>query len=64
MDRMVQAGVVPITAGVLQGELQRDWARTETVPGLGAILAEHGGNVGIAYAWEVQLLNSAQQTKK
>lgn len=64
MDRMVQAGVIPITAGVLQGELQRDWARTETVPGLAAILAEHGGNVGIAYAWEVQLLNSAQQNKK
>ncbi|OQP62270.1 hydrolase [Niastella populi] len=64
MDRMVQAGVIPITAGVLTGELQRDWARTETVPGLAAILAEHGGNVGIAYAWEVQLLNSSQQNKK
>lgn len=64
MDRMVQAGVIPITAGVLTGELQRDWARTETVPGLAEILAVHGGNVGIVYAWEVQLLNSAQQKKK
>lgn len=64
MARMIQAGVVPITAGVLTGELQRDWARTETVPGLADILAVHGGNVGIAYAWEVQLLNSAQQNKK
>jgi nicotinamidase-related amidase len=64
MARMIQAGAIPITAGVLQGELQRDWARTETVPGLAEILAMHGGNVGIAFAWEVQLLNSAQQNKK
>jgi nicotinamidase-related amidase len=64
MARMIQAGAIPITAGVLQGELQRDWARTETVPGLAEILAIHGGNVGIAFAWEVQLLNSAQQNKK
>src|SRR5580692_11899594 len=32
--RMVQAGVVPITWMALLGEWQRDWARTDTVPGL------------------------------
>lgn len=64
MERMIQAGVVPITCGVLSGELQRDWARTETVAGLAAILADHGGAVGTSFAWEVQLLNSAQQKKK
>jgi nicotinamidase-related amidase len=34
MDRVVQAGAQPITWASLAGELQRDWARVETVPQL------------------------------
>lgn len=64
MDRMVQAGVIPITYDVLQAELQRDWKRTETAGGLADILLQHGGSLGTSYAWELQLLNSAQQNKK
>ncbi|TBO44446.1 hydrolase [Pedobacter kyonggii] len=56
MLRMIQAGVVPITAGVFQAELQRDWARTETANKLGPILIEHGGSTGTSFAWELQLL--------
>ncbi|HLQ36495.1 MAG TPA: hydrolase [Planctomycetota bacterium] len=56
--RMVQAGAVPITWTVLASELQRDWARTDTVPGLVEMLVEHMGNVGTSFTWEQQLLNT------
>jgi nicotinamidase-related amidase len=54
--RMVQAGGVPVTWMAVGGELQRDWARQQTVPGLADVLAQHGGGSGIAFAWEMQLL--------
>jgi hypothetical protein len=38
------------------GELQRDWARESTVPGVAEILVQHGGDTGVAFAWETQLL--------
>ena len=56
--RMVQAGAVPITWTVLQAELQRDWARTATVPAVARMLVEHMGNVGTSFTWEQQLLNT------
>jgi nicotinamidase-related amidase len=56
VQRMIQAGAVPITWTVLASELQRDWARTDTVPGLAAMLVEHMGNVGTSLTWEQQLL--------
>lgn len=55
IQRMIQAGVTPITWNVFTAELQRDWARTETAAALGATL-EHMGNVGTNYMWEQQLL--------
>lgn len=54
--RMVQAGAVPITWTVFASELQRDWARTSTVPALGEWLVDHMGNVGTSLTWEQQLL--------
>ncbi len=57
--RMVQAGAVPITWMAVLAEWQRDWARAETAGPMTEVLAEHGGGTGIAYAWEIQLLNSA-----
>ena len=56
VQRMIQAGAVPITWTVFASELQRDWARTDTVPGLAAMLVEHMGNVGTSLTWEQQLL--------
>lgn len=57
--RMVQAGAIPITWTVFASELQRDWARQETVPGLAKMLIEHMGNVGTSFQWEQQLLATA-----
>jgi nicotinamidase-related amidase len=58
--RMIQAGAVPITWTVFASELQRDWARTATVPELTKMLIEHMGNVGTSFIWEQQLLATAQ----
>jgi nicotinamidase-related amidase len=56
ITRMVQAGAVPITWTVFGSELQRDWARTETVAVLAEMLVGHMGNVGTSLLWEGQLL--------
>jgi nicotinamidase-related amidase len=56
VDRMVQAGVTPITWLAVVSEWQRDWAREETAQGLGASVLEHAGGSGVAFAWELQLL--------
>lgn len=56
IQRMIMAGVVPITWGVFGAELQRDWARTDTVPELANTLIDHSGNVGTSLLWEWQLL--------
>jgi hypothetical protein len=58
VSRMVQAGAVPITWTVFGAELQRDWAREETVPALAQTLFDHMGNVGTSLRWEQQLLGS------
>ena len=60
--RMIQAGAVPITWGVFSAELQRDWARTESVPALADILFDHSGNVGTSLRWELQLLATPVQS--
>lgn len=56
IQRMVQAGAVPLTWTVFASELQRDWARTATVPALAEMLVQHMGNVGTSLTWELQLL--------
>jgi nicotinamidase-related amidase len=61
--RLVQAGAVPITWMAVLCEWQRDWAREETAAGLSNVLLEHGGATGVAFAWEMQLLASAQKAQ-
>jgi len=58
MQRMVQAGAVPMTWLAVGAELQRDWAREATVPGLADLLVQHGGGTGVAFVWEMQLLST------
>ncbi len=52
MDRMVQAGVRPMTSLQYLLELQRDWARTDTYDLTTGIAKRHGGGygLGIIYA--------------
>jgi len=63
IERMVAAGCMPITWTVFGSELQRDWARTATVPGLAQMLLEHMGNVGTSLSWEQQLLSTPRDSK-
>ena len=56
IHRMIQAGVTPITWNVFAAELQRDWARTDTIPGISQALIDHAGNIGLNAIWEQQLL--------
>jgi nicotinamidase-related amidase len=56
--RMTAAGAVPMTWLAVASEWQRDWAREDTVPALAEVLAAHGGGSGVAFAWEMQLLNA------
>ncbi|MGA0611746.1 hydrolase [Caldimonas sp. KR1-144] len=52
IDRMVQAGVRPMTSLQYMLELQRDWARTETYDMTTGIAKKYGGayGLGIIYA--------------
>jgi nicotinamidase-related amidase len=53
MDRIVQAGAVPVTAIQVLLEFQRDWARKETYNDVMAIVKEHCGayGQGVEYAY-------------
>ena len=52
MQRMIQAGVQPMTSLQYMLELQRDWARTETYEMTTGIAKKYGGayGLGIIYA--------------
>jgi len=63
IQRMVQAGAVPITWMAVLSEWQRDWAREATVPALGEIMLAHGGSTGTSFAWELQLLDASSVKK-
>jgi nicotinamidase-related amidase len=53
MQRMIQAGIVPVTWQQVMLEWQRDWAHRETYDGVMAIVKEHSGayGMGVDYAY-------------
>ncbi|MEV7773636.1 hydrolase [Kitasatospora sp. NPDC086791] len=55
VQRMTQAGAVPVTWVQVLLELQRDWARTETYGAVMEIVKEHAGayGLGVVYAQAV-----------
>lgn len=63
VQRMIQAGAVPLTWQALTGDLQRDWARLETIGGVAEATMQHGGGSAVAFAWETQLLNTPVPTE-
>ena len=56
--RMVQHGITPINWLAVNSEWQRDWARVETANQMGGLMTEHVGATGVAFNWELQLLNT------
>ncbi|MFI2761740.1 hydrolase [Streptomyces echinatus] len=55
VQRVVQAGAVPVTWVQVLLELQRDWARTDTYAATTGVVKEHAGayGLGIVYAQAV-----------
>jgi nicotinamidase-related amidase len=61
MDRMVQAGVVPMTWQQVLLEWQRDWARKETYDEVMAIVREHSGGYGMGVDYAYTMVHKAPQ---
>jgi nicotinamidase-related amidase len=61
MQRMVQAGVVPVTWQQVMLEWQRDWARKETYDAVMAIVREHSGAYGMGVDYAYTMVHKAPQ---
>ena len=55
VQRMIQAGAIPMTWMQYMLELQRVWARTDTAAQLGAIARKHGGAYGLGIEYLYQM---------
>jgi nicotinamidase-related amidase len=64
MDRMVQAGVVPVTWQQVLLEWQRDWARKETYDATIGIVQEHSGAYGMGVDYAYTLVHKAPERIK
>jgi nicotinamidase-related amidase len=63
VQRMIQAGAIPITTWSYISELQHDWSREETAGDVAKLFEEHGGGFGQGLRWEWQLLNLKEGTR-
>ena len=61
MQRMVQAGVVPMTWQQVLLEWQRDWARKDTYDAVIAIVREHSGAYGMGVDYAYTMVHKAPQ---
>lgn len=61
MQRMVQAGVVPVTWQQVLLEWQRDWAHRETYDAVMAIAKEHSGAYGMGIDYAYTMVHKAPQ---
>lgn len=61
MDRMVQAGVVPITWQQVALEWQRDWARRDTYDAVIGLVQEHSGAYGMGVDYAYTMVHKTSQ---
>jgi nicotinamidase-related amidase len=61
MDRMIQAGVVPVTWQQVLLEWQRDWARKETYDAVMNIVREHSGAYGMGVDYAYTMVHKAPE---
>jgi nicotinamidase-related amidase len=61
MQRMVQAGIVPVTWQQVLLEWQRDWARRETYDAVMAVVREHSGAYGMGVDYAYTMVHKAPQ---
>jgi nicotinamidase-related amidase len=56
VERMSQAGVIPVTWQQVMLEWQRDWANKATYNGVMSIVKEHGGAYGMGVEYSEEML--------
>lgn len=61
MQRMIQAGVVPVTWQQVLLEWQRDWAHKQTYDAVMAIVREHSGAYGMGVDYAYTMVHKAPQ---
>jgi nicotinamidase-related amidase len=64
MDRMVQAGVVPVTWQQVLLEWQRDWARKDTYDATINLVQEHSGAYGMGVDYAYTLVHKSPERVK
>ena len=64
MDRMVQAGVIPVTWQQVLLEWQRDWARKKTYDATIHLVQEHSGAYGMGVDYAYTLVHKAPERVK
>ncbi|MBI1384766.1 MAG: isochorismatase family protein [Rhizobiales bacterium] len=64
MQRMVQAGVVPMTWQQVLLEWQRDWARKDTYDATISLVQEHSGAYGMGVDYAYTLVHKAPERVK
>ncbi|MFC5067271.1 hydrolase [Flaviflagellibacter deserti] len=60
MERMIQAGVRPMTSLQYMLELQRDWARTETYESTTGIAKKFGGSYGLGIIYAKTMFGASE----
>lgn len=61
MQRMIQAGVVPVTWQQVLLEWQRDWARKDTYDATIALVQEHSGAYGMGVDYAYTMVHKAPE---
>lgn len=61
VQRMIQAGAIPVDALTVLGKFQRDWSRQATYAGASAIAIEHGGAWGIGTTYVYDLTGAGKE---
>lgn len=64
MQRMIQAGVVPMTWQQVLLEWQRDWARKETYDSVISIVREHSGAYGMGVDYAYTMVHKAPEREQ
>ncbi|HDU8494889.1 hydrolase [Morganella morganii] len=61
IDRMVQAGAIPVTWQQVLLEYQRDWSRKETYDAVMGLIQEHSGAYGMGVDYAYTMVHKAPQ---
>ena len=61
MQRMIQAGIIPVTWQQVLLEWQRDWARKETYDAVLDIVKEHSGAYGMGVDYAYTMVHKAPE---